>query len=218
MQAHPERARAARGAGRAGWLPCAARRAAERKVAIVLFNFPPNAGTPAPPPTSRSSPRSTHPAGACGPPATRSRCRTTSTRCARRILGGNAARFGADANVHARIPRRRPCPPRAAGSPRSRPSGARPPGASRATAARLHARRAVRQRLVGVQPAFGYEGDPMRLLFEKGFAPTHAFSAFYRYLREDFAPTPCCISAPTVRSSSCPASSPAFPPPAGPTG
>ena len=39
---------------------------------------------------------------------------------------------------------------------------------------------------VGVQPAFGYEGDPMRLLFERGFAPTHAFSAYYRWLREDF--------------------------------
>ena len=39
---------------------------------------------------------------------------------------------------------------------------------------------------VGVQPSFGYEGDPMRLLFEKGFAPTHAFAAFYRYLREDY--------------------------------
>jgi magnesium chelatase subunit H len=39
---------------------------------------------------------------------------------------------------------------------------------------------------VGVQPAFGYEGDPMRLLFEQGFAPTHAFSAFYRWMREDF--------------------------------
>ncbi|WP_116132294.1 magnesium chelatase subunit H [Tropicimonas sp. IMCC34043] len=39
---------------------------------------------------------------------------------------------------------------------------------------------------VGVQPVFGYEGDPMRLLFEEGFAPTHAFSTFYRYLREDF--------------------------------
>lgn len=39
---------------------------------------------------------------------------------------------------------------------------------------------------IGVQPAFGYEGDPMRLLFEQGFAPTHAFSAFYRFLREDF--------------------------------
>ena len=36
-----------------------------------------------------------------------------------------------------------------------------------------------------VQPGFGYEGDPMRLLFEKGMAPTHAFSAFYRYIRED---------------------------------
>lgn len=39
---------------------------------------------------------------------------------------------------------------------------------------------------IGIQPAFGYEGDPMRLLFEGGFAPTHAFAAFYRYLREDF--------------------------------
>ncbi|MEM6381877.1 MAG: magnesium chelatase subunit H [Pseudomonadota bacterium] len=39
---------------------------------------------------------------------------------------------------------------------------------------------------VGVQPAFGYEGDPMRLLFEGGFAPTHAFSAFYRWMRDDF--------------------------------
>ena len=40
---------------------------------------------------------------------------------------------------------------------------------------------------VGVQPGFGYEGDPMRLLFEKSFAPTHAFCAFYRYLKTDFA-------------------------------
>ena len=40
--------------------------------------------------------------------------------------------------------------------------------------------------MVGVQPGMGYEGDPMRLLFERGFAPTHAFSAFYRWLREDF--------------------------------
>lgn len=39
---------------------------------------------------------------------------------------------------------------------------------------------------VGVQPAFGWEGDPMRLLFQGNFAPTHAFSAFYRWMREDF--------------------------------
>ena len=39
---------------------------------------------------------------------------------------------------------------------------------------------------VGVQPAFGYEGDPMRLLFETGFAPTHAFAQFYLWLRNTF--------------------------------
>ena len=40
--------------------------------------------------------------------------------------------------------------------------------------------------VVGIQPTFGYEGDPMRLLFEKGFAPTHAFSTFYRWMRDEF--------------------------------
>ena len=39
---------------------------------------------------------------------------------------------------------------------------------------------------VGLQPTFGYEGDPMRLLFEKGFSPTHAFSAFYLWLKNTF--------------------------------
>ncbi len=39
---------------------------------------------------------------------------------------------------------------------------------------------------VGVQPAFGYEGDPMRLLFEKSFAPTHAFATFYLWLRDTY--------------------------------
>jgi magnesium chelatase subunit H len=39
---------------------------------------------------------------------------------------------------------------------------------------------------IGIQPALGYEGDPMRLLFEGRFAPTHAFMAFYRWLRDDF--------------------------------
>lgn len=39
---------------------------------------------------------------------------------------------------------------------------------------------------VGVQPVFGYEGDPMRLLFERGFAPTHAFAQFYLWLRNTY--------------------------------
>lgn len=40
---------------------------------------------------------------------------------------------------------------------------------------------------VGLQPTFGYEGDPMRLLFERGFAPTHAFVQFYLWLRNTFS-------------------------------
>ena len=40
---------------------------------------------------------------------------------------------------------------------------------------------------VAIQPQMGIEGDPMRLLFEGGFAPTHAFAAFYRWLREGVA-------------------------------
>ncbi|MCA1904230.1 MAG: magnesium chelatase subunit H, partial [Cyanobacteria bacterium KgW148] len=37
---------------------------------------------------------------------------------------------------------------------------------------------------VGVQPTFGYEGDPMRLLFSKSASPHHGFAAFYTYLNE----------------------------------
>ncbi|MEM8726510.1 MAG: cobaltochelatase subunit CobN, partial [Pseudomonadota bacterium] len=40
--------------------------------------------------------------------------------------------------------------------------------------------------LAGMPPAYGYEGHPMRLPFEGHLAPTHAFSAFYRWIREDF--------------------------------
>jgi magnesium chelatase subunit H len=35
---------------------------------------------------------------------------------------------------------------------------------------------------LGVQPTFGYEGDPMRLLFAKSASPHHGFAAFYTFL------------------------------------
>jgi magnesium chelatase subunit H len=38
--------------------------------------------------------------------------------------------------------------------------------------------------LVGVQPTFGYEGDPMRLMMARGGAPHHGFMAFYTYLSQ----------------------------------
>jgi len=39
---------------------------------------------------------------------------------------------------------------------------------------------------VGVQPTFGYEGDPMRLLMAKSGAPHHAFMGLYTYLEKIF--------------------------------
>jgi magnesium chelatase subunit H len=35
---------------------------------------------------------------------------------------------------------------------------------------------------IGVQPTFGYEGDPMRLLFSRSASPHHGFAAYYTYL------------------------------------
>ena len=37
---------------------------------------------------------------------------------------------------------------------------------------------------VAVQPTFGYEGDPMRLLMSRGGAPHHGFAALYTYLEK----------------------------------
>ncbi len=39
---------------------------------------------------------------------------------------------------------------------------------------------------VAVQPTFGYEGDPMRLLMARGGAPHHGFAALYTYLEKVF--------------------------------
>ena len=37
---------------------------------------------------------------------------------------------------------------------------------------------------IGVQPTFGYEGDPMLLLFSRSASPHHGFAAYYTYLEE----------------------------------
>jgi len=39
---------------------------------------------------------------------------------------------------------------------------------------------------IGVQPTFGYEGDPMRLLFSRSASPHHGFAAYYTYLESIF--------------------------------
>jgi magnesium chelatase subunit H len=185
MQAHDERAEML--AARVEKLITLRKSArAERKVGIVLFNFPPNAGgtgTAALLAVFDSLYNTLQALQAAGYavelPASVDALR-------RRILEGNAARFGTDANVHALIG--------ADDHVRNEPHLAEmeaqwgpAPGKALANGSQIFV---LGERFgnvfVGIQPAFGYEGDPMRLLFEKSFSPTHAFFAFYRYLKRDF--------------------------------
>ena len=81
---------------------------------------------------------------------------------------------------------RLPCPARTLPGADRNPVGPRRPAAPERRRIILVLGAHFGNVFVGLQPAFGYEGDPMRLLFERGFAPTHAFAAFYRWIREDF--------------------------------
>ncbi len=160
--------------------------AKDRKLGIVLYGFPPNAGaagTAAYLGVFESLFNTLHALAAEGydltPPASVAALREA-------VLKGNAARHGQPANVHATVPAaeivaRTPwlAEVEAAWGPA--------PGRHQTDGRGVHVLGCQFGKVfVGLQPVFGYEGDPMRLLFEKGFAPTHAFTTFYRWLREDF--------------------------------
>ena len=159
---------------------------ASRKLAIVVFNFPPNSGA-----TATAAFMAVHESLY----ATLRRLKAEGydvevpeslDAMREALLKGNAERYGTDANVAHRIPAdehvaREPhlAEIEAAWGPA--------PGKQLADGGHILVQGAhFGNVFIGVQPGFGYEGDPMRLLFEGSFAPTHAFSAFYRWLREDF--------------------------------
>jgi magnesium chelatase subunit H len=185
MVVHPERA--AMLASRVARLVAMRRAArADRKVGIVLFNFPPNAGntgTAAFLSVFESLHRTLaalHRAGyRVDVPASVDELRD-------KIINGNAGQLGAIANVHKRIPANEHVR-RERHLKEIEAQWGPAPGKQQSDGSSIFV---LGERFgnvfVGIQPAFGFEGDPMRLLFEKGFAPTHAFSAFYRFLREDF--------------------------------
>ena len=159
---------------------------AQRKIGVVLFNFPPNAGSVG---TAAflSVFESLHNTLTGLKEAGYSVDLPESVDALRDcMLKGNSAEYGAQANVHACIA--------AEDHVRDEPflseieaQWGPAPGRQQSDGASIFVLGAQFGNVfVGVQPAFGYEGDPMRLLFEKSFAPTHAFSAFYRWMRKDF--------------------------------
>ncbi len=159
---------------------------ADRRIAIVLFNFPPNggaAGTAAYLGVFASLLNTLRAMKAQGykveVPETEAELRA-------RVLEGNAKRFGTDANVAARIPADDHVGRQSWLAEIERQWGPAP-GKQLTDGSSVFVLGArLGNVFVGLQPGFGYEGDPMRLLFERGFAPTHAFCAFYRWIREDF--------------------------------
>ena len=159
---------------------------ADRKVAAVLFNFPPNAGNTGTAAFLGVFESLFNTLAAMQREGYTVEMPASVDDLRERIITGNAERYGAQANVHALVTsddhvRREKYLKdiEAAWGPA--------PGRQQSDGSRIFV---LGERFgnvfVGIQPAFGHEGDPMRLLFEKGFAPTHAFSAFYRWLREDF--------------------------------
>ncbi len=158
----------------------------QRKIAMVLFNFPPNAGN-----TGTAAYLSVfaslfntltelRDAGyGVEVPESVDVLRES-------IINGNAARYGAHANVHARV-RTDDHVRRETWLREIEKQWGPAPGRQQTDGASLFVLgQSFGNVFVGVQPAFGYEGDPMRLQFEKGFTPTHAFSAFYRWISEEF--------------------------------
>ena len=159
---------------------------ARRHVAVVLFNFPPNAGNTGTAAflavfeSLHNTLAGLRDAGySVEVPASVDELRD-------RLIRGNAERYGATANVHARIPANEHVR-RERWLPEIEDQWGPAPGRLQSDGASIFV---LGERFgnvfVGIQPGFGYEGDPMRMLFARGSAPTHAFSAFYRWLREDF--------------------------------
>ena len=159
---------------------------ASRKVAIVLFGFPPNAGaagTAAYLDVFQSLHNTMNAMASAGydleVPDTIEALRQL-------VLDGNSTSLGQDANVHARVSadwivKNTPWLSDVEDQWGSAPGKVQSDGSSVLVLGKQFG-----NVFVGVQPTFGYEGDPMRLLFEGGFAPTHAFSTFYQWLKRDF--------------------------------
>jgi magnesium chelatase subunit H len=185
MQAHSERANAL--AARIEKLVVLRHTpVAERKVAIVLFNFPPNAGNAGTAAHLSVFASLYNTLAAMRREGYRLDVPESVEALRTRIIEGNAQRFGALANVHARVTtddhvRRERWLDEIEAQWGPAPGRHQSDGSSIFVLGVQ-----LGNVFVGLQPGFGYEGDPMRLLFEKGFAPTHAFSAFYRWVREDF--------------------------------
>lgn len=103
-----------------------------------------------------------------------------------RLLKGNSESFGATANVAHRMTveeYRRLCP----FAREIEAEWGSAPGAINSFGGTLLVQGLqLGNVFIGVQPTFGYEGDPMKMLMARGGAPHHGFAAFYAFIEKVF--------------------------------
>jgi magnesium chelatase subunit H len=159
---------------------------AQRRVAVVLFNFPPNAGNTGTAAFLSVFESVFHTLRAMQAAGYTVALPDSVDALREALIHGNAELHGAAANVHTRIPAAEHVRRERWLADIEKQWGPAP-GRQQSDGASIFV---LGERFgnvfVGIQPGMGTEGDPMRLLFERGSSPTHAFCAFYRWLREDF--------------------------------
>jgi magnesium chelatase subunit H len=154
----------------------------EKKVTVILFNFPPNkgnTGTAAYLSVFESLYRLMREMKTQGYqidlPADAEELR-------RMVCEGNSGQYGTAANLHTHLPTSDYMRLFPAWTDIEKMWGP-PPGALLSDRDGLQIiGRQFGNLLVAVQPTFGYEDDPMRLLMAKDASPHHGFAAFYTYL------------------------------------
>jgi magnesium chelatase subunit H len=159
---------------------------ATRKVAIILFNFPPNAGNTGSAAYLAVFPSLQRTLAALKEAGYTVDLPASADELRERICDGNRERYGAPANVFMRVPTDEHVRRETHLAEIEKVWGPAPGKQLTDGQSLFVMGEKFGNVFVGVQPAFGWEGDPMRLLFEGNFAPTHAMMNFYRWVDQDF--------------------------------
>jgi len=159
---------------------------AEARLALLIFCFPPNKGDLGTAAELDVFPSVWEVLRRLGADGYRVEVPADADALREQLLGGNSADFGTVAHVAYRMDvdeYRRLCPY----VEEIEAEWGRAPGAINSRAREvLVTGIQLGNVFLGVQPTFGYEGDPMRLLAARSGGPHHGFMALYTYLEKVF--------------------------------